>query len=89
MRQVRLISAGGQFVRDVRHVCPPFAERSIHLLQTFEIRMTVSACIITIERPRLRSQAIVKLQYDLKNIDQAHAHLFSARVEHTSEIDTL
>lgn len=79
---MRLIPAGGQFVRDMCHIRPPLAERLVHLFQALEIRMTVS--IRAADGPRLRSQAIVKLQYDFKDIDQADAHLFSARIEHAS-----
>lgn len=75
---MRLISAGGQFVRYMCHVSPPLAERLIHLLQTLEIWMTVSAGAP--DRPDLRSQSIVKLQYNPEDIDQAHVHLFPAHV---------
>jgi len=82
---MRLISASSQFVRDMCHVCSPFTKRLVHLLQAFEIRMAVTTCAAN--DPSLWSQAIVKLQYDFKDIDQADTHLFSTRVEHTSEIE--
>lgn len=84
---MRLVPAGGQFVRDVCHVRSPLAEGLVHLLQALEIRMAILTRAA--DGPSLRSQAIVKLQYDFKDINQADAHLFSARVEHTPEIEAV
>lgn len=84
---MRLIPAGSQFVRDVCHVRSPFTKRLVHLFQALEIRMAVS--IRDVDSPSLRPQAIMKLQYDFKDIDQADAHFFSACVEHASKIRML
>jgi len=42
-----------------------------------------------VDNPSLRSQTIVKLQYDFKDIDQANAHFFSSCVEHAPKIGML
>lgn len=84
---MRLVPAGSQFVRDVCHVRSPFAKRLIHLFQALEIRMAVPTRAV--DSPSLRPQAIVKLQYDFKDIDQTNAHFFSACVEHAPEIGML
>jgi len=84
---MRLVPAGSQFVRDVCHVRSPFAKRLVHLFQTLEIRMAVPTRAV--DNPSLRSQTIVKLQYDFKDIDQANAHFFSSCVEHAPKIGML